>query len=173
MVGAGRGDTTDSGNGGELYTVIGQAPRHLDRNVTLVGRIVRGVEILSVMPRGTGALGFYETAPERTQISSVRMAADVPPAERVNLEALKTDSATFATLVDLAADAQRRLVRLADRPHQCLQCAASRARQEVGRRKNGNARDLSRASRGPPSALRISAWSRSLWSCGSSPRHNP
>ena len=35
MVGAGRGDTADSGSGAELYAVIGHSPRHLDRNVTL------------------------------------------------------------------------------------------------------------------------------------------
>ncbi|HRE44424.1 MAG TPA: peptidylprolyl isomerase, partial [Terricaulis sp.] len=56
MVGAGRGDTTDSGDGSALYVVIGHAPRHLDRNVTLLGRVLQGMEHLSVMPRGTGPL---------------------------------------------------------------------------------------------------------------------
>ncbi len=100
MVGAGRGDTADSGNGGELYVVIGHAPRHLDRNIALVGRVVQGMELLSVMPRGTGPLGFYETAAERTLIGAIRLAADVPANERTNLEALRTDSATFARVVD-------------------------------------------------------------------------
>lgn len=100
MVGAGRGDTADSGNGGELYVVIGQAPRHLDRNVTMVGRVLQGMELLSVMPRGTGPLGFYETPQERTVVRSIRIASDVPPEERVNLETLRTDSTTFHTLVD-------------------------------------------------------------------------
>src|SRR6516225_7099504 len=48
MVGSGRGDDVDSGGGTELYVVIGQAPRHLDRNVTLLGRVVSGMELLSV-----------------------------------------------------------------------------------------------------------------------------
>lgn len=100
MVGAGRGDTADSGNGGELYVVIGHAPRHLDRNIALVGRVVQGMELLSVMPRGTGPLGFYETSAERTPIRAIRLAADVPANERTNLEALRTDSATFARVVD-------------------------------------------------------------------------
>src|SRR5207248_2735143 len=60
MVGAGRDNDVDSGGGTELYVVIGQAPRHLDRNVTLLGRVVSGMERLSVMPRGSGTLGFYE-----------------------------------------------------------------------------------------------------------------
>ena len=99
MVGAGRGDTADSGSGAELYVVIGHAPRHLDRNVTLVGRVLQGMEILSVMPRGTGALGFYESPTERTIIRSVRLASEVPEDERVNLETLRTDSATFRDVI--------------------------------------------------------------------------
>jgi peptidylprolyl isomerase len=99
MVGAGRDLDADSGSGAELYAVIGQAPRQLDRNVTLVGRVVSGMERLSALPRGTGELGFYKTAAERTPILSIRLAADLPPAERTPLEALRTDSATFAALV--------------------------------------------------------------------------
>lgn len=100
MVGAGRGDTADSGNGGELYVVIGHAPRHLDRNIATVGRVLQGMELLSVAPRGTGPLGFYEDEAQRTPIARVRMAADVPESERVNLEALRTDSATFRAVIE-------------------------------------------------------------------------
>ena len=100
MVGAGRGNAADSGSGAELYAVIGNAPRGLDRNVTLVGRVVRGIELLSTLPRGTGPLGFYEKPQQRTPIRSVRLAADLPPGERVALEALRSESATFAALVE-------------------------------------------------------------------------
>jgi peptidylprolyl isomerase len=100
MAGAGRDNDVDSGGGTELYVVIGQAPRHLDRNVTLLGRVVRGMELLSVMPRGSGTLGFYEHAGERTPIRSLRLAADVPESERTPLEVLRTDTATFAAYVE-------------------------------------------------------------------------
>ena len=86
------------GSGAELYAVIGQAPRQLDRNVTLVGRVLSGMERLSSLPRGTGELGFYKTAAERTPVLAIRLAADLPPAQRTPLEALRTDSATFAAL---------------------------------------------------------------------------
>ena len=99
MVGAGRGDTADSGSGAELYVVIGHAPRHLDRNVTLLGRVVRGMEVLSTLPRGTGALGFYEDPAEHVPVASVRVAADLPEAERNPLELLRTDTATFEAFV--------------------------------------------------------------------------
>jgi peptidylprolyl isomerase len=99
MVGAGRDVGADTGSGAELYAVIGQAPRQLDRNVTLVGRVLSGMERLSSLPRGTGELGFYKSAPERTPVLAIRLAADLPPARRTPLEALRTDSATFATLL--------------------------------------------------------------------------
>jgi peptidylprolyl isomerase len=100
MVGAGRDNDVDSGGGTELYVVIGQAPRHLDRNVTLLGRVVSGMEILSVMPRGTGALGFYERPAQRIPIKSMKVAADVPASERTDLEVLRTDTPTFSAYVE-------------------------------------------------------------------------
>jgi peptidylprolyl isomerase len=99
-VGAGRDNDADSGGGAELYAVIGNAPRNLDRNVTLVGRVVQGIELLSVMPRGTGDLGFYEKPEQRIAIKAITVAADLPPAERAPLQTLRTDSATFARLIE-------------------------------------------------------------------------
>lgn len=80
--------------------VIGHAPRHLDRNVTLLGRVVQGMELLSALPRGPGAMGFYEKAEQRVPIRSIRVAADVPPAERSELEILRTDTATFRRVIE-------------------------------------------------------------------------
>jgi peptidylprolyl isomerase len=100
MVGAGRDNDVDSGGGNELYVVIGHAPRHLDRNVTLVGRVVSGIELLSTLKRGTGAMGVYEHPAERTPIRSIRLAADVPEAERMKLEVMRTDTQTFTDLVE-------------------------------------------------------------------------
>jgi peptidylprolyl isomerase len=100
MVGAGRDNDVDSGGGTELYVVIGQAPRQLDRNVTLVGRVVAGMELLSTMKRGTGALGFYEKPAERTAIRSLTLAADVPEAQRSKLEVMRTDTQTFTDLIE-------------------------------------------------------------------------
>lgn len=98
MVGAGRDVASDSGSGTELYAVTGHAPRQLDRNITLVGRVVQGIELLSALPRGTGALGFYETPAERTAIARVRVGADMEAPPR--LQALRTDSARFARLTE-------------------------------------------------------------------------
>ena len=100
MIGAGRGNEPDSGNGAELYVVTGHAPRQLDRNIALVGRVVQGMELLSTLPRGTGPLGFYEQPSQYVPIRSARMAADLPPGERLQLEVMRTDTATFAALVE-------------------------------------------------------------------------
>lgn len=99
-VGAGRDIAADSSDGTELYVVDGQSPRQLDRNITLVGRVVDGMELLSVLPRGTGPLGFYEDAAQRVPIEAVRLAADVPEAERPKLQVLRTDTALFDAVVE-------------------------------------------------------------------------
>ncbi|UYH54922.1 peptidylprolyl isomerase [Qipengyuania sp. SS22] len=106
MVGVGRGYSPDTGSGAELYTVIGHAPRHLDRNIALVGRILKGMEHLSSLPRGSGALGFYtaEEAGKRMPIRSVRVASDLPAAQRPAFEYLSTEGETFARYAEARAN---------------------------------------------------------------------
>jgi peptidylprolyl isomerase len=100
MVGAGRGNEVDSGSGAELYVVIGQAPRQLDRNIALVGRVLSGMEHLSTVPRGGGPMGFYEQPGQQVPIRRLRIASEVPEGERTGLEVLRTDTATFEALVE-------------------------------------------------------------------------
>jgi len=99
-LGVGRDLDADSGSGAELYVVITGAARWLDRNITVVGRVVQGMERLSALPRGTGALGFYEKPEQRTPIKSIRLASDVPADQRSNLEIMRTDSASFAAVIE-------------------------------------------------------------------------
>jgi peptidylprolyl isomerase len=100
MVGSARGDPRDSGGGTEIYVVIGQAPRHLDRNVTLFGRVIQGMELLSSLPRGKGPMGFYDKPEQRVPIKSIRVAADVPLVERTELEVFRTDTNVFRQLIE-------------------------------------------------------------------------
>lgn len=99
-LGAGRDMAPDSSNGTELYVVTGQSPRQLDRNITVVGRVLQGMELLSVLPRGTGPLGFYEDASLRTPIRRIRLASEVPAAERTPLQVLRTDTPLFDAVVE-------------------------------------------------------------------------
>lgn len=95
-LGAGRNNADDSSIGAELYVTIGQSPRQLDDNITVVGRVLQGMELLSTIRRGPPPMGFYENAAERTPIKSVRLVSDVPEAERTPIQMLRTDSKTFA-----------------------------------------------------------------------------
>lgn len=106
-VGVGRDAAPDSGSGAELFAVIGHAPRHLDRNYAVVGRVVSGIERLSALPRGTEALGFYKTPAEHVPITQVRLGSELPPDERLNLEVMRTDSPSFAAYVAARADRTR------------------------------------------------------------------
>ena len=100
MVGAGRDNAADSCSGVELYAVTGQSPRQLDRNITLVGRVVQGMELLSVLPRGPGAMGFYANPAQYTKIHSIRLASELAPKDRLPLQFLKTNSASFTAYVE-------------------------------------------------------------------------
>jgi peptidylprolyl isomerase len=95
-VGVGRDVSPDTGTGGELYAVIGHAPRHLDLNIASVGRVVDGFSALTARPRGTEALGFIKDPAQHIPIARARLAADMPEAGRPRYEALRTDTATFA-----------------------------------------------------------------------------
>lgn len=100
MVGVARDVGPETGNGSSLYAVIGQAPRGLDRNLAIAGRVLQGMPLLSGLPRGPEPMGFYPQARQRVTIERARLAADLPEAERARLEVLRTDSPTFAALVE-------------------------------------------------------------------------
>lgn len=99
-LGVGREDWPDTGSGAELYVVIGQAPRQLDRNIVVAGHVLRGIEWLSSLPRATGAQGFYDKPEQRTPIMRAVIAADLPASERNAIEVLRTDTALFTRYVE-------------------------------------------------------------------------
>ena len=102
-VGVGRDLSPDTGTGGELYAAINPL-RHLDRNIAVVGRVIDGMSNLSSLPRGTEALGFYKDKAMYVPIASMRVASNVPAAERPSYEYMDTGSATFASYVKLRAN---------------------------------------------------------------------
>jgi peptidylprolyl isomerase len=100
MVGAGRDEAANSGGPAEMYAVNGHSPRALDRNVTLFGRVVRGMEHLTTLPRGTEALGFYGEGQVKPKIISIRLVSTVPEAQRERLQAIKTDHPIYYQLLE-------------------------------------------------------------------------
>lgn len=105
-VGVGRNLAPDAGTGAELYAVIGQAPRQLDRNIAVVGRVVAGIAHLSSLPRGSGDLGFYANGEQPVPILSVRLASDLPQADRPHVQVMDTASAIFKSYLKLRANRQ-------------------------------------------------------------------
>ena len=99
MVGVGRDLAPSIGSGAELYAVIGHAPRALDRNIALVGRVIEGIEHLSSLPRGTGRLGFYDKEQKPTPIVSAQLASALPPGERPHFEYLAPGTPSFAAFL--------------------------------------------------------------------------
>jgi peptidylprolyl isomerase len=100
-VGVARDSLPKTGSGAELFTPISGAARRLDRNYTLVGRIIEGMKYMSAMPRSDAVMGVYATEPERTGIVSVRLASDMPAGARPKFEYRATDNARFAAYVRL------------------------------------------------------------------------
>lgn len=98
MVGVAR-DVGDPGNSAELYAVSGHAPRQLDANLSIVGRVIDGMEPLARYAVGTEAMGFYKAGTSASPIARVRIAADIPAAERPAYEVMRTDSASFNAFV--------------------------------------------------------------------------
>lgn len=99
MVGVARDALPATGSGAELFTPIGQSARRLDRNYTVVGRIIEGMAQLSALPRSEAPMGMYATPAEATGIVSVRLASDIPAAERPHYDYRSADNPRFAAMV--------------------------------------------------------------------------
>lgn len=99
MVGVARDALPSTGSGAELFTPIGQSARRLDRNYTVVGRIVEGMQYLSALPRSDAAMGMYASVGERTPITAVRLASDMPAGTRPHFQYRAADNPRFAAAV--------------------------------------------------------------------------
>jgi peptidylprolyl isomerase len=97
-------DLESTGTGAELYAVIGHAPRQLDRNIAVVGRVIEGMENLSALARGKGEAGVYDDPKLRVPILSVRLGNEVPEPPQAHFEYLDTESPSFARYLQVSAN---------------------------------------------------------------------
>jgi peptidylprolyl isomerase len=116
-VGVGRDMPPDTGDGAELYTVIGHGPRHLDRNIANVGRVLAGIEPHAALPRGTEALGFYKDEAQRVKITRVRLASQIAGFPRWQM--MDTASTSFAGVMNARANRTGFFVRQAGAADLC------------------------------------------------------
>lgn len=101
-VGVARDLSPNTGSGAELYAVIGHAPRQLDRNIAIVGRVIEGIEHLSTLPRGKGEAGVYDDPKLRVPILSVRLGNELGDPPR--FEYLDTTSGSFTRYAQVSAN---------------------------------------------------------------------
>jgi len=91
-----RGNEADSASS-HFYFVIGQAPRYLDKIMTIVGRVVYGMEHIQAIQRTSTVEGEYAVdSREHTPIVNMKLMADVPVADRIIIEVENTESSDFA-----------------------------------------------------------------------------
>ena len=94
-----RNDGADSSRT-DFYIVIGQAPRYLDRNMNVFGRVIHGMEVVQRVRRGAAAdNGIISDDTASSRIRSIRLAGDVPEEERLQAFVLDTSSKGFADLL--------------------------------------------------------------------------
>ena len=93
----GRGNSANSG-GTELYIVIGSAQRYLDKNTTIFGRVITGMEHIQALKRSSNLNGAVNMR-GKNKIISIKVASDLKPQERMNLQAMKTNSQSFKNII--------------------------------------------------------------------------
>ncbi len=93
----GRGNAANSG-GTELYIVIGTAQRYLDRNTTVFGRVIAGMEHIQALKRSTTLRGEVDVKKDN-QIIKIQVASDLKPEQLLPLQTMKTNSDSFKALI--------------------------------------------------------------------------
>ena len=90
----------------DFYIVIGQAPRYLDRNMNVFGRVIDGMDVVQRIKRGKAAdNGIIENDLAKSRSRTMRLGSDIPEAER--LTALVPDTRDDAFL-ELLKDRRER-----------------------------------------------------------------
>ena len=92
-----RDNDPDTG-GTEFYIPIGHAPRRLDRNLTVFGRVLDGMQHLQKLNRGDPKVesGVIQDPAKRDAIIRVQMAADMPEADRPRVQVMDPASKAFS-----------------------------------------------------------------------------
>ncbi len=95
-----RNDDPDTGST-DFYIVIGQAPRYLDRNLTIFGRVVWGMDVVQRIKRGsTLKNGIIKNDLERSWIKRMYLASSVAEEERLDIFIADTNTAGFNNLLE-------------------------------------------------------------------------
>jgi peptidylprolyl isomerase len=103
-----RNDDPDSGST-DFYIVIGQAPRYLDRNLTVFGRVVWGMDVVQRIKRGPALEnGIIEDDLQRSWIKQVRLASTLEQSQRLDIYVADTNSDGFVKMLDGRRDRKQK-----------------------------------------------------------------
>jgi len=93
-------DTDPDTGSTDFYIVIGQAPRYLDRNLTIFGRVVWGMDVVQRIKRGpTLENGIIEEDLKRTWIKRMQLASSLEEAQRLKIYVADTNSKGFKKML--------------------------------------------------------------------------
>ena len=99
IVAMARNDDPDSSRT-DFYIVIGQAPRYLDRNMNIFGRVVYGMDIVQQIKRGPAAdNGIIQDEAESSRISKLQLLSDIPEEDRLKIYVMDTSDKGFKKLL--------------------------------------------------------------------------
>ncbi|HEX2140093.1 MAG TPA: peptidylprolyl isomerase, partial [Woeseiaceae bacterium] len=99
VVAMARNNEPDTGST-DFYIVIGQAPRYLDRNLTIFGRVIDGMEIVQRIIRGKPEEnGMIPDGAPQTGILRASLGSALPPDERGALQVQDTNGSEFRAIL--------------------------------------------------------------------------
>jgi peptidylprolyl isomerase len=100
MVAMARNEDADSSRT-DFYIVIGQAPRYLDRNMNVFGRVIEGMDVVQNIRRGpTDANGIISSDTARSRIRSMRLGSELPEKERLKALVMDSESKPFKEMLE-------------------------------------------------------------------------
>lgn len=93
----------------DFYIVMGQSPRYLDRNMTVFGRVVWGMDVVQRIKRGpTLENGMIVADLDRTWIKRMRLASTLEPKQRLNIWIADTNDKSFVKMLKQRRDRKQK-----------------------------------------------------------------
>ena len=86
-------DNDINSGGTEFYVTIGQGPRYLDRNITVFGRVLEGMEHFNRLSRSAKQGDAFNP------ITDLQVLADISKDDSSQFQVMRTDSAAFLALI--------------------------------------------------------------------------
>ncbi len=103
-----RNDDPDSSRT-DFYIVIGQAPRYLDRNMNVFGRVIHGMEVVQKIQRGpANENGIIQDEAASSRIRGMRLASEIPEKERLTALVMETNTKGFEKLLKNRRDRKQK-----------------------------------------------------------------